>query len=32
VGETLAHLRRLERQGRLVAEPARAEVVRFRTV
>ena len=31
VGETLAHLRRLERQGRLVAEPGAGEAIRFRT-
>jgi glyoxylase-like metal-dependent hydrolase (beta-lactamase superfamily II) len=30
VGETLAHLRRLERQGRVFAEPA-GEALRFRT-
>jgi glyoxylase-like metal-dependent hydrolase (beta-lactamase superfamily II) len=32
VGETLAHLRRLERQGRLAVEPMQGEVARFRTV
>ncbi|MFZ4405729.1 MAG: MBL fold metallo-hydrolase [Paracraurococcus sp.] len=31
VGETLAHLRRLERQGRLAKEPGPGEAVRFRT-
>jgi len=31
VGETLAHLRRLERQGRLAVEPGPGEAVRFRT-
>jgi glyoxylase-like metal-dependent hydrolase (beta-lactamase superfamily II) len=31
VGETLAHLRRLERQGRLEVIPGAGEVVRFRT-
>ena len=31
VGETLAHLRRLERQGRLAVEPGPGESVRFRT-
>lgn len=31
VGETLAHLRRLERQGRLAVEPGPGETVRFRT-
>jgi hypothetical protein len=31
VGETLAHLRRLERQGRVMAEPGAGEAVRFRT-
>ena len=30
VGETLAHLRRLERQGRLLAEPGRDGLPRFR--
>jgi glyoxylase-like metal-dependent hydrolase (beta-lactamase superfamily II) len=32
VGETLAHLRRLERQGRLAVEPLQGEVARFRTL
>jgi glyoxylase-like metal-dependent hydrolase (beta-lactamase superfamily II) len=31
VGETLAHLRRLERQGRLTVEPGFGGAVRFRT-
>ncbi|MDO9707167.1 MBL fold metallo-hydrolase [Paracraurococcus lichenis] len=31
VGETLAHLRRLERQGRLSVEPGPGDAVRFRT-
>lgn len=30
VGETLAHLRRLERQGRVAAEPGKGEAVLFR--
>jgi glyoxylase-like metal-dependent hydrolase (beta-lactamase superfamily II) len=32
VGETLAHLRRLERQGRLAVQPGPAEAVRFRSL
>ena len=32
VGETLAHLRRLERQRRVAAEPGPGEAVRFRAM
>jgi glyoxylase-like metal-dependent hydrolase (beta-lactamase superfamily II) len=32
VGETLAHLRRLERQGRLAVQPGPGEAVRFRSL